>query len=434
MGTMTLAAQSLPDFAAFLREQGIRRFALVTQDQEVVASHDALAPLARSVADNRVDYDGHEGFFGELCPDTGVLFGACVHRTRRGQGAGGVRYWNYDTVGDFIRDGLRLAQGMTLKNALAGLWWGGGKGLIAKGLNPDETTPEVRRIIYMRYGSFITSLRGCYVTAEDVGTSVEDMAAIFSRTRFTTCIPPELGGSGNPSAPTALGVVRGMEAALAHRGMGDLEGKTVAIQGLGHVGEPLVAFLHEAGVAKVVGSDIDPQATALCDRYPRLEVTIADRGDEAILAVEADVVAPCAVGGVLHEGTIGALRAPIVCGAANNQLADPSTDGARLHARGVTYVPDFLVNRMGIVNCADEAAGYVDDDPHYADHLGREHDNSVFRLALEVLSRAAGEDRPSADIALELARERSMAEHPIFGHRGQRIIRSLMARGWAQDT
>jgi len=429
---MSLASLSVPDFVAHLREEGIRRFALVTKNDRVVASHDALTPLAESVRENRVDYDGHEGFFAELCPETGVLFGACIHRTCRGQGAGGVRYWRYDTVHDFLRDGLRLAQGMTYKNALAGLWWGGGKGLMAKGLNPEEASPEVRRRIYARYGDFMTSLRGCYVTAEDVGTSVQDMAAIFSRTRFTTCIPPELGGSGNPSGPTALGVLRGMEAALSHRDMGTLEGKTVAVQGLGHVGEPLIALLHEAGVARVMGSDIDPGAVALAERYPRLEVRIVDRGDTTALAAEADIVAPCAVGGVLHEGTIAALRAPIVCGAANNQLLDPATDGARLHAQGVTYVPDFLVNRMGIVTCADEAAGFVDDDPRLSDHLGREHDNSVYRLALEVLGRATKDGRPAADIALELARERSFELHPIFGHRGQRIIDSLMARDWAQ--
>lgn len=429
---MSLDALSLPDFAAFLRERGIRRFALVTRDGGVSASHEAVASLADAMANNRVDYDGHEGFFAELCPQTGVLFGACIHRTCRGQGAGGVRNWRYDTVGDFLRDGMRLAQGMTLKNALAGLWWGGGKGLIAaRGLQPDPSSPAVRREIYTRYGDFMSSLRGCYVTAEDVGTSVEDMAAIFSRTRFTTCIPAELGGSGNPSAPTALGVVRGMEAALAHRDMGTLEGKTIAVQGLGHVGEPLVDYLHQAGVARVVGSDIDPAAAQLADKYARLEVHVAERGDEGILATQADIVAPCAVGGVLHERTIAALSAPIVCGAANNQLRDPAADGARLHARGITYVPDFLVNRMGIVNCADEAAGYVDDDPRYDDHLGRQHDNSVYRLTLQVLERAASEDRAASDIALELATERSFELHPIFGHRGRRIIESLMARGWA---
>ncbi len=192
--TMTdLAALSPNAFRDFLLHEGIRRFFLVWDDErgEVRASHPLLEPLARLVGEDRRDFDRHEGFFVQVAPDTGVLQGACVHRTCRGQAAGGVRFWRYDTVEEYLRDGLRLARGMTHKNALAGLWWGGGKGVMARGTGPDEADPAVRRRIYEEYGELMTSLRGCYVTAEDVGTSVEDMAAIFSRTRFTTCIPPE---------------------------------------------------------------------------------------------------------------------------------------------------------------------------------------------------------------------------------------------------
>ncbi|MEQ9323354.1 MAG: Glu/Leu/Phe/Val dehydrogenase dimerization domain-containing protein, partial [Polyangiaceae bacterium] len=241
---------TLERLVAHLREEGIRRFYLVTEDGRVRASHARLRPLAEWLAASP-DYAEHEGFFVELGA-TGVLHGACVHRTCRGQGAGGVRNWHYDTVGDYLTDGLRLARGMTHKNALAGLWWGGGKGVMA--LCADEHEPARRRAIYEEYGAFISSLRGSYVTAEDVGTSVEDMAAVFRATRFTTCIPERLGGSGNPSVPTARGVLVGMRAALEHRGHGEgVEGKTVAVQGLGHVGAPLVEMLMEAGAARVLG-------------------------------------------------------------------------------------------------------------------------------------------------------------------------------------
>ncbi|MEM1031707.1 MAG: Glu/Leu/Phe/Val dehydrogenase dimerization domain-containing protein [Myxococcota bacterium] len=428
-----LLGLSLPAFAERLREEGIRRFYVATRPGgEVIASHPALATLADHVAADPIDYDGHEGFFAELCPRTGVLFGACIHRTRRGQAAGGVRFWGYPDVAAFLRDGLRLALGMTLKNALAGLWWGGGKGLMARGMNPREDNPEVRTQIYEGYGRFISSLRGSYVTAEDVGTSVQDMAAVFRTTRFTTCIPESFGGSGNPSVPTAHGVVCGMEAALAHLERGDLRGKVVAVQGLGHVGEPLVARLHALGVARVIGSDVDPSLASLAARYPRLEVRIVPRGDTSIASAPADVFAPCAVGGVLDAQVIATLGATIVCGAANNQLRDPIADAQRLHARGVTYVPDFLVNRMGIVQCADEASGFVPDDPRFEAHLGRTDEGAIYPLTRRVLDEAKARDRPAAEIAHRMAVARSMQPHPIWGgHRAQRIIDGLIAEGWA---
>jgi glutamate dehydrogenase/leucine dehydrogenase len=308
---------------------------------------------------------------------------------------------------------------------------------MAMNTGQDSADPDVRRQIYEDYGEFMTSLRGCYVTAEDVGTSEEDMRAVFRNTRFTTCIPASLGGSGNPSVPTARGVVRGMEAALRFLDMGTLEGKTVAIQGLGHVGEPLVGFLAERGVGRIVGSDIDPaKSQSLAKRFPGLDLHVraVERGSDSILAEPCDIVAPCATGGVLRPETIASIGARIVCGAANNQLEDPERDDALLQEAGVLYVPDFLVNRMGIVNCADEAFGYVDDDPAFERHLGGEWDNGIYRLCLEVFETARRSGRPPARVALDLAEKRSFEEHPIWGHRGVRIVRSLVESGWAQDS
>jgi leucine dehydrogenase len=424
-------------FCDFLRFEGIRRFYLVWDPDagRVLASHQALEPLARFLEADRRDFDRHEGVFGQVAPDTGVLQSAVIHRTCRGQGAGGVRFWRYDTVEGFLRDGLRLSRGMTHKNALAGLWWGGGKGVMARATGAAGD-PAARRRIYEEYGELMTGIQGCYVTAEDVGTSVEDMAAVFSRTRFTTCIPPSLGGSGNPSVPTARGVVRGMEAALAHRGLGGLAGKTVAVQGLGHVGEPLIGFLRERGVARVVGSDIDPaRREDLLEKFPpaagwELDVRIVPRGDDSLLAEPADVLAPCATGGILNPRTIPTIRAGIVCGAANNQLEDPERDDVLLQERGITYLPDFLVNRMGIVNCADEQYGYLQDDPRIEAHLGDEWENSVYNLSLTVLDEAARTGRTPARVALDLAERRSFELHPVWGHRGAAIIRSLVGNGW----
>ena len=432
-----LAGLSPKQFRDLLVDEGIRRFFLVWDEDtgQVRSSHPRLEPLARLLGDDRRDFDRHEGVFVQLGPETGVLQGAFIHRTCRGQAAGGVRFWGYDTVEEYLRDGLRLARGMTQKNALAGLWWGGGKGVMAMGTGGDEGEPGVRRTIYQEYGSFLTSLGGCYVTAADVGTSVEDMAAVFSKTRFTTCIPPELGGSGNPSSPTALGVIRGLEAALSFLEMGDLSGKTVAIQGLGHVGEPLVGFLHERKVGRIVGSDINPdRGEALRKRFPGLDLTvrIVEKGDNDLLGEEADIVSPCATGAILGPAAIPRIRARIVCGAANNQLEDPERDDAGLRDAGVLYMPDFLVNRMGIVNCADEASGYVDGDPNFERHLGDRWDNGIYRLSLAVLEEARRTGKTPARVALELAEERSFEAHPIQGHRGAQIIRSLVSSDWAR--
>jgi glutamate dehydrogenase/leucine dehydrogenase len=471
-------------FRRVLAAAGIRRFFLAWDEEagEVRASHPELAPLARLLAADRRDFDRHEGIFVQVAPDTGVLQGAFIHRTCRGQAAGGVRFWRYDTVEEFLRDGLRLARGMTHKNALAGLWWGGGKGVMVEergdgdedGARAWQAAPAGsarRRRIYEEYGDLLSSLRGCYVTAEDVGTSVEDMAAVFGRTRFTTCIPPALGGSGNPSAPTARGVVRGIEAALAHLGRGGLVGATVTVQGLGHVGEPLVELLRGRGVARVIGCDLDPaRCEALRRRFAgpdgsgaamsfSFTARATGRDDPWILEQPADVFAPCATGGVLGPGTIPRLAARVVCGAANNQLEDPERDDLLLHRAGVLYMPDFLVNRMGIVHCADEQYGYVgDEDPRIAAHLGTSPlpagaaewegtgagaeageagggdrwENSIYNLSLAILAEAARLGEPPARVALRLAESRSREQHPIWGHRGAAIIRALTRPGaWA---
>jgi glutamate dehydrogenase/leucine dehydrogenase len=431
-----LLALSPQHFADFLRQQGLQRFYLVWNAAEghLVASHPALEPLARAVQNDARDFDAHEGVFVQVAPETGVLQGAFVHRTCRGQAAGGVRFWTYDTVKDYLRDGLRLGRGMGHKNALAGLWWGGGKGVMAHATGRAED-PAQRRRIYEEYGEFLTTLRGCYVTAEDVGTCVDDMAAIFSRTRFTTCIPQRLGGSGNPSVPTALGVVRAMEAAVHHLGLGTLAGKTIAMQGTGNVGEPMIERLRERGVARITATDID------AGRIDRLQAKFAGfdlrlrrvvRGDVSILAEEADILAPNATGAMLGPATIPTLRARIVCGAANNQLEDPQRDDVALQARGILYMPDFLVNRMGIVNCADEQYGTVDDDPAFYRHLGTEWDNSIYNLSLTILEEAKRTGRTPHRIACATADERAREPHPVWGHRGVRIIDSLVRGGWAR--
>jgi leucine dehydrogenase len=425
------------EFVAFLRRQKIRRFCFVYEPdtQRVLSSHPQLQPLAEFIAGDRRDFAAHEGLFFQVTERTDTLQGAFVHRTCRGQAAGGVRYWTYDTVEEYVRDGLRLAKGMTHKNALAGLWWGGGKGVMARRPDVDPENPEIRKYLYSEYGLFISSLKGCYVTAEDVGTTVADIAGVFSRTRFTTCIPEEWGGSGNPSVPTARGVVSAMEAALEFLGKGELKGKSVAVQGMGNVGGPLIRLLFEKGVGRIVACDIDPRrAEALRHESAGLELDVlaVPSGDDSIFREECDIFSPNATGAVLNPRTIPLLKAKIVCGAANNQLEDPKRDDTALFDRGVVYVPDFLANRMGIVNAANEQYGYITGDPLFERHLSKDWEHSVFGTTLRVLEESKTTGVPSGKIAVQLAERLSLEPHPIFGHRGRQIIRSLVSDRWPE--
>ena len=412
-------------FANELRAHG--GAAAITWDparRTAVASADWLAPLAAWIAADDRDMHEHEGVFFGVGPQTGALFGAFVHSTVRGQAAGGLRHWPYARVESFVRDGLRLALGMSRKIALAGLWWGGGKGIIARQDGVDFRDAGYRSALYREYGAFTTSLRGSYITAEDVGTGPADMAAVFETTRHVTCIPPTVGGSGNPSHPTAKGVVCAMQAALDHLGRGALTGKTIAMQGGGNVAGFMIDELVALGVARIVVTDVAADRCAeLRARHPdRLDVRHVSGDDRSIFAEECDVFAPNALGGVLDPDTIAMLKTPIVCGAANNQLLDDRRDDRLLAARGIVYVPDFVANRMGIVNCANETYGRLAHDPAIERHFGREWDNAVYNVTRRVLERAASEGVTTSSAANALADEACRVPHPIWGHRGRALV------------
>ncbi|MFQ6113015.1 MAG: Glu/Leu/Phe/Val dehydrogenase [bacterium] len=426
------------EFVQFLKEQHLVRFFFV-YDQErncVTSSHSQLQPIADFIQADQRDFMQHEGLFFQISRQYDTLQGAFIHRTNRGQAAGGVRYWQYKTVEDYLRDGLRLSKGMTRKNALAGLWWGGGKGVMAHNPAVDKNDPDARASLYREYGAFITSLRGCYVTAEDVGTNVADMANVFSRTRFTTCIPPDLGGSGNPSIPTARGVVCGMEAALKFMSDETLQGKTIAVQGMGNVGGPLIRFLFQKHVKKVIACDINSERVErLKSELPdkNLEASVVELGDTSIFEMECDILAPCATGAILNPKTIPQIKAKIVCGAANNQLEDAERDDQLLHKKGIIYIPDFLTNRMGIVNCSNEQYGYVKDDPFIERHLSKDWEYSIYQMSLKVLQASRESGDAPAKVAMRMADTLSLETHPIFGHRGRQIIDSLVADCWHQS-
>lgn len=430
---MAISPDSTPAaVAAALREAGTADAPawLVREDagRGYRSSHPSLAPLAEWLAHGAADAAGHEAVFLGVGPESGALFAAVVHDTRRGQAQGGVRRYAYTTVEALLRDGLRLARGMTRKNALAHLWWGGGKGLIAEAPGRDGDEDDYRRTLYREYGRFVSQLRGCYITAEDVGTLPSDMRSIAEATRFVTCIPEEMGGRGNPSPMTAAGVACAIDAALAFTRDTTPAGLRFVVQGGGNVGSALVTELLARDAAQVlVGEASRDRCDALRNAFDGrpVEVRHTPPDDRSLLASECDVLAPCALGGVLDAKQIPELRTRIVVGSANNPLGDEVADAARLDERGITFVPDFVANRMGIVFVSNEQYGRVQDDPDVVRHLSREWEGGVYATTLRVLETARDTKTTPQLAALRLADELAEQEHPLFGHRSWKIIQGL---------
>jgi leucine dehydrogenase len=325
---------------------------------------------------------------------------------------------------------MRLSKGMTDKNACAEIWYGGGKGIIYAPNNPRSYEGAAREQVFANYGRFIASLNGVYITAEDMNTSPEDMAVIHTNNRFCTCLPVEIGGSSNPSAFTALGVFRGLVAAVHFvDGKKDtneinLTGKHIIVQGAGNVGGRLIDRLIGCG-AKVTVFDLREETKAeLKAKYPADQLFIHDDGN-SLYAIEADVFSPNAIGAILNDTTIPMLNVKIVAGGANNQLADPVKHANDLHERGIIYVPDFIINRMGIVNCSDELDGYLPDEVEAAA-------DNVYPATYRLLEDAKKINHSPQFEAIDLAEKLSRVNHPILGHRGMKIIKHILANGWGK--
>ncbi|OYY78668.1 MAG: amino acid dehydrogenase [Sphingomonas sp. 28-62-20] len=335
------------------------------------------------------DFDDHEGVHLFTDPASGLRAVIAVHSTNLGPAGGGCRFWHYADSNEAITDALRLSRGMSFKNAMAGLPMGGGKGVVLADANRTKT-PELLKA----FGRAIDSLGGRYVTAEDVGMSDTDMVTIATETKHVTGLPVASGrAGGNPGPSTALGVYLGVKAA-AKRGLGadSMKGVHVAIQGIGSVGGGLAALLAKDG-AKLTLADVDAdKAAAMAKALGADVVTTAE-----ILSVAADIVSPNALGAILTAESIAALQTTVIAGGANNQLATRE-DGARVHARGILYAPDYVINAGGIINVCLEYLGQGD----RADVEARIH--KIPDRLIEVWDESDRSGLPSSDVADMIAK------------------------------
>jgi len=327
-----------------------------------------------------------------FCNDnaTGLKAIIAIHNTVLGPSLGGTRMWNYNNEMEALTDVLRLSRGMTYKSSVAGLNLGGGKAVIIGDSKKIKTEALLRR-----FGKFVDSLGGKYITAEDVAMSSRDMEIINMETEHVSGLPENMGGSGDPSPVTAYGVYVSMKASARETwGSDSLSGKKVLVQGIGHVGESLVASLTKEG-AKVYINDIsEERVKAAVDKY-KAEFVAADK----MFDLDIDIYAPCALGATVNDDTLARLKCKVICGAANNQLADEKKHGELVKQKGILYAPDFVVNAGGIINVYYELEGYNRE-------RAMSHAEKIYDTTWNIFQTAKSENIPTFMAANLLAEKR----------------------------
>jgi leucine dehydrogenase len=338
----------------------------------------------------QISFDNHEQIVFCNDKDTGLKAIIGIHNTVLGPALGGTRMWKYANEWEALNDVLRLSRGMTFKSAISGLNLGGGKAVII-GDSKIDKTPEMIR----KFGEYVNSLSGGYITAEDVGTTTEDMDNIKGVTNFVTGISQSIGGSGNPSPVTAYGVYMGMKAAAKFQfGTENLSGKKILVQGIGHVGETLVDHLTREGALVQIADINQNRLEEVSAKYGATIFTGAD-----LYSADVDIYAPCALGATINDETINKLKAKVIAGAANNQLANDTVHGRILKEKGITYAPDFLINAGGIINVYAEIVGYDS-----AEAMRRTE--NIYNTTLEILFFAEQNGITTQDAAMRLAQKR----------------------------
>lgn len=338
----------------------------------------------------QVSFDGHEQVVFCHDKDTGLKAIIGIHNTVLGPALGGTRMWNYTNEWEALNDVLRLSRGMTFKNSISGLNLGGGKAVII-GDAKTQKTPELMR----RFGQFVDSLSGKYITAEDVGMETKDMDTVNEVTKHVAGISVERGGSGNPSPVTAYGVFMGMKAAAKYKfGSDNLEGKSVLVQGIGHVGESLVKHLTESGALVTITDINEERVNQVGAKYGAKIFTGAD-----LYSADVDIYAPCALGATINDETINKIKASVIAGAANNQLANEAVHGKILKEKGILYAPDFLINAGGVINVYSEIVKWTNAQV-------MEKTENIYNTALEIFKYADDNNITTHQAAFSMAQKR----------------------------
>lgn len=335
-------------------------------------------------------FDDHEQVVFCHDKDTGLKAIIGIHNTVLGPSLGGTRMWKYDNEWDALNDVLRLSRGMTYKSAISGLNLGGGKAVII-GDAKTEKTPE----LMLKFGEFVESLSGKYITAEDVGMETEDMDRLSTVTKHVVGLSEEKGGMGNPSPITAHGVYMGMKAAAKFAyGSESLDGKTIYVQGVGHVGETVVAKASKEG-ANIFIVDINRERMEeIRDKYG---VKIYEGSN--LFAEKMDIYSPCALGATVNDASISQLQAKVIAGAANNQLENEKRNGKMLREKGIIWAPDFLINAGGVINVYGELEDFSHDQV-------MEKTNNIYNTTLEILNHAEKNDITTYSAAFAIAQAR----------------------------
>lgn len=333
---------------------------------------------------------GHQKVVYCSDPDTGLKAIIAIHDTTLGPALGGTRMQLYKTENEALQDVLRLSRSMTYKAAISGLNLGGGKAVIIGDSHLHKSEALMRR-----FGRFIENLHGSFITAEDVGTTPKDMEYIRMETKFVTGVPESIGGSGDPSPVTARGVFMGIKACLKeHFGNDSLAGKSVAVQGIGHVGENLVGLLRNEN-AKVYISDInEDRLIQIAKKYGAEAVP-----NNNLFDLDIDIYSPCALGATVNTETINRLQCPIIAGSANNQLADEVVHGNLLLEKGILYAPDYLINAGGLINCYSEIAGFNKKKT-------LQMAENIYEATRRVIQKSKEENIPTIEAANKIAEKR----------------------------
>jgi leucine dehydrogenase len=335
----------------------------------------------------QLSFDNHEQIVFCNDKDTGLKAIIGIHNSVLGPALGGTRMWNYANEWEALNDVLRLSRGMTYKSAITGLDLGGGKAVII-GDAKTQKTPEMMR----KFGEFVNSLSGRYITAEDVGMVTADMDTVRDVTPYVTGISESRGGSGNPSPVTAYGVYMGMKAAAKYQfGSDNLDGKKILVQGIGHVGETLVDYLTKEGALVQISDINEERLQEVSAKYGSTIYTGSD-----LYTADVDIYAPCALGATINDDTVYKIKAKVIAGAANNQLANENVQGPILQQRGIVYAPDFLINAGGIINVFSEIA-------HYDKAESMRRTENIYNTTLEIFEYAKSNNLTPQKAAMEIA-------------------------------